>query len=141
MKKLFILLIAPLTLISCDKDKEDTCALSQASVAGTYRVTAVRYKASASSPEVDYYNVIFTQACEKDDTYTLDANGSFSFNDAGTKCSPPNDYTGNWSLSGNTIVIDGDSGNVDSFNCTTLVVSGSDVISVGDKFTITYTRQ
>ena len=141
MKKLLFLLVTPLTFISCDKDKDEDCALSQASVAGTYRVTSIKYKSSASGPEMDYYNFVFTEACEKDDTYTLNANGTFSFNDAGTKCTPPNDYTGTWSLSGNTIVIDGDAGNVDSFNCNTLVVSGSNVITTGDKFTFTYTRQ
>ena len=141
MKKLLTLLLGTAVFISCNKDKDEECKLSQSAAAGTYRVTAVRYKASASASEVDYYNTVFTQTCERDDTYTLNANGTFTFNDAGTKCSPPNDYTGTWSLSGNTIVIDGDSGNVDSFNCTTMVVSASNLLTTGDKIIITYTRQ
>ena len=142
MKKILLLVSVSLVLFtSCKKDKDEDCTLSTAAVAGTYKVTAVRYKASAAAAEQDYYNVFFPDACDRDDTQTLNANGSATFNDAGVKCTPPNDYTSTWSLSGNTITIDGDAANVDSFNCTTLVLSASGVIMAGDKITITYTRQ
>jgi hypothetical protein len=139
MKKLLLALFALPLFFACNK-KDDECTLSSGAVAGTYRITAVKYKASAAAPEQDYYNVVFTDACEKDDTYTLNSNGTFAFNDAGVKCVPPNDFTGTWSLNGNTITIDGDAGNVDSFSCTVMVVSASNVFTVGDKFTVTYTR-
>lgn len=141
MKKTLVLLTICTTLFaSCKKDK-DECTLSSAALVGTYKITAVKYKASASATEQDYYNLFFPDACERDDTQTLNANGTCSFNDAGVKCAPPNDYNSTWSLNGNTIIIDGDAGNVDSFSCTTLVISGSGVFIAGDKITVTYTRQ
>jgi hypothetical protein len=112
-----------------------------AGIAGTYRVTAVKYKASSSSAEQDYYNFVFSDPCERDDTHTFNANGTYIFTDAGTKCVPPGDFTSNWTLSGNTMTVDGDPGNIESFNCSTLVVSSTDAIIVGDKITVTFTRQ
>ena len=140
MRKLIICLFSLLWLASCKKE-EDTCQLDMAGVAGTYRVTAVKYKASASASEVDYYDQFYPDPCERDDRITLNANGTYLFSDAGMQCSPPGDDNGNWALGGNTIIVDGVPSNVDSYNCSTLVVSNSGVFVAGDKLTTTLSRQ
>jgi hypothetical protein len=141
MKKFIIIPLVLVILSSCKKDKDKTCNLSMASAAGSYKITAVKYKATPASPEIDYYNLFFTDACEKDDIITLNANGTYVFTDAGTKCVPPGDDTGTWSLSGNTATIDGNPSNVDNFNCSTMTLSEADVYALGDKLILVLTRQ
>ena len=140
MKKILLFSLVISLFISCKKDDNNNCTLSTAAVAGSYRITAVTYRQTPTSSETDYYNVIFTDPCEKDDKYTFNANGTYTFTDAGVKCAPPGDFNGTWSLSGNTITIDGDPGNVESFNCSTIVVSQTNAIVVGDRLTFTLTR-
>ena len=140
MKKLVICLFAVTWLASCKDDEQQTCNKDMAGIAGTYRITAVKYKANASASEVDYYNFFFTDACEKDDNIVLNANGTATFNDAGTACSPPNNYSATWSVSGNTLTLDGDPANIDNFNCSTMTVSVSDYFNPGDKIILTFTR-
>jgi hypothetical protein len=110
-------------------------------LSGSYRITAVRYKDTPTSPETDYYNQFFTDACERDDILTLNANGTYTYADAGVKCSPTSDDTGNWSLAGNILTIDGGPENVDSFNCSILSLSSSDVFNTGDKLILILTMQ
>ncbi|MBI5858929.1 MAG: lipocalin family protein [Sphingobacteriales bacterium] len=141
MKKLIIFPFAILLLASCKKDEDKTCNLNSAAVAGSYKITAVKYKPDASSPETDYYNQFFPDACERDDIITLNANGTYNFVDAGVKCVPPGDDTGTWSLSGNTLTVDGGQSNVDNFNCSTMTLSSSDVFNASDKLTLVLTRQ
>jgi len=110
-----------------------------ASIAGTYKQTANTYKASATASEQDLYAL--EDACEKDDIITLNVNGNYTYTDAGMVCSSPGDATGTWSVSGSTINIDGQLGTVVSYDCKTLVISTSDVVTTGDVEKITLTRQ
>lgn len=112
-----------------------------ASLSGSYKITAYTYKASASSAEQDYFNIAFPDACERDDIIMLNSNGNYAYTDAGVACSPAGDYTGTWSVSGTSINLDGDLGTLESFDCKTLVISNTDVITSGDKVKITLTRQ
>ena len=139
MRKLIIILFAFSLFTSCNKDK--TCALSVTAVAGNFKITAVKYKATPTSAEEDYFNIIFTDACERDDVISFNANGTYILTDAGVRCSPPGDDTGAWALSGNTFTVDGEAYNVDSFNCSTLTASVTGAINPGDKLTLTLTRQ
>ena len=141
MKKLIIILFTISIFASCSKDNDKTCTLSVTAVAGSYKITAVRYKATPASSEVDYYNLFFTDVCERDDIISLNAAGTYTFTDAGVKCVPPGDDSGLWSLSGNTVTVDGEASNVDSFSCSTLTVSSADVYSLGDKLILVLTRQ
>lgn len=141
MKKFIFFVVVICSGLSCKKNTDQTCNLDTASVAGSYKVTAVRYKATATSPETDYYSQFFPDACERDDIITLNTNGSATFTDAGVKCSPPGDDVSTWSLSGNTITIDGGPANVDSFNCSSITVSEADVFTAGDKLILVLTRQ
>ena len=110
-------------------------------IAGTYRATAIVYKANAGAPDQDWLNdPNYTDACAKDDQLVLNANGIASFVDAGVKCSPPGDDTSTWSVSGSTIIVDSDPATIQSFNCSTMVITASNIITPGDKITVTYTR-
>ena len=137
MKKLVVLSLAGLFFLAgCKKD--DKCDLSSSSIVGTYRTTSITYKASAGSPEVDVYSNL--DACAKDDLVIFNDNGSVIFQDAGMVCSPSGTDTGNWSLSGNTILLDGEAGTVSSFDCDAMVLSMSDV-TTGETSTVRLVRQ
>ena len=159
MKKLVIFSLTIALLASCSKagESEMNCNLNVASLSGSYRVTAVKYKATPTSPEEDYYNLFFQDVCERDDIITLNANRTYTFIDASVKCFPPGDATGRWSLFNSTLGFDysstwsffglftptysGSSVKIDSFNCITLTWSNSDVINPGDKLIHILTRQ
>lgn len=141
MKKIIITSLVFALLISCKKNSDKKCNLDTASVTGSYKITAATYKATPTGSETDYYATLFPDACERDDIITLNANGAYTFNDAGVKCTPPGDDTGTWSLSGNTITIDGSPANVDNFNCSTLTLSESNIFIAGDKLILVLTRQ
>lgn len=141
MKKVFFFILPAFILLSCKKDKDTTCATTAASIAGAYKITAATYKSSASAAEVNYYTTLFPDACERDDVYTFNINGAYQKTDAGIVCSPPDNYTGTWSFSGTTMIIDGDPVIVESFNCQTLVVANTDIMVSGDKLKLTLSRQ
>ena len=69
MKKLIVsLLVIPLVFAACSKDDDDdkNCDLNNTNIVGTYKTTAVTYKATPSSPEEDEF--INYPPCEKDRT-------------------------------------------------------------------------
>ena len=143
MKKLSLLLLLPALFFACKKEdhKNATCTTDVPSISGSYKVTAYTYKASASSPEQDYFNIIFSDACERDDVLTFNSNGNWQLKDAGVVCSPSGDDNGAWSLSGSTMSMDGEPTTIESFDCKNLVLVETDVITTGDKLKITLTRQ
>lgn len=136
------ILIVPVILISCKPEKKDLCPIKMATIAGTYKMTAMKYKANATAPEKDL--LIYLEDCEKDDLIILNPDGTSSYKDAGISCSPDGNKTGTWSLSGNTIISDDpDSGPeiIESFDCSTLVSYMSDVYIPGDRVTTTLKKQ
>jgi hypothetical protein len=141
MKQLLFFSFGLIFLFSCKKEADKTCNRDLAGISGTYKVTSASYKATPAAAEVDYYSILYSDACEKDDVFVFNANGSFAYNDAGIACSPSGSYTGIWSLSGNTMTVDGDPGNIDDFNCSSLTISGADIKVAGDKIIIVFSRQ
>lgn len=143
MKKLFILIMLASVMVSCKKssDSDPTCNADMAGVSGTHKITAVSYKLNSGATAVDYYNLLFTDACERDDLFVLNANGTFNYTDAGVVCVPTGNYAGSWNLTGSTFTFDGDVYTLQSFNCSTLVVVASGWTVPGDQLTITFTRQ
>lgn len=136
MKKIFLIAtIGFLGLSSCNKDDDD-CEQNMASVSGTYKLTAMKYRPSGSTNEIDLY--AFLDACEKDDLTVLNANGTYAYQDAGTVCNPNGSFNGTWTMSGNSITVDGESGTIQSFDCNTIVFYTEDA---GDRITFTYVRQ
>jgi len=148
MKKLSLLPLVLFTIIgmifiSCKKDKDKTpdCSTDVASISGSYKFTAYTYKETPTSPEQDWLSTVFPDPCEKDDVISFNANGNYTVTDAGIVCSPAGGDNGTWSLSGNSMNIDGDLTTVESFDCKTLVLVNNDVAVTGDKLKITLTKQ
>jgi len=137
MKKLsFACLPLLLLFFSCKKEKA-SCDLSSTNIVGSYKATAVTYKATPSSTPVDIFAL--TDACEKDNIIILSANGTFTYQDAGVKCDPTSDDTGTWSLNNNVLTADGEPGVVTSFDCSTMVLTFTD--SDGSVTTETLAKQ
>jgi hypothetical protein len=99
MKKLLSLIIA-IAIFSCSKNDDDnnSSAITMENLAGNYKVT------SAKVNGIDVLNT-YLPRCQQDDTYTLNADSTYTITDAGTTCTPSSDTTGTWSLSGNVITI------------------------------------
>jgi len=137
MKKVFLAFSAlTLVLVSCKKDdKDEAVTPTKENLTGSYKMTAATISQSGST--VDAYNQLM-EACDRDDIYKLNADNSYVVQDAGTVCSPSNDDTGTWSLSGTTINMDGEVGTIKSWNGKTLVVEGTDQ---GISFSSTYVKQ
>jgi Lipocalin-like domain len=141
MKKTILsLLVVSSILFGCKKDdKNDTCELSSASIVGTYKLTALTYKASASATPVDEYASF--AACEKDDLTIFNANNTVTFSDAGVACVPNGNDTGVWTLSANQLTVDGDVSTVTSFSCSGMTITFTSSVVVGDITTATFVKQ
>lgn len=143
MKKISLYFAAALittSLFSCKKDNSNkSCALSEANLAGTYKIGAVLYKATPSSPAVDATSM--SDACSLDDEETYKSDHTLIYIDAGVKCDPPGDGTSTWSLSGNTLTAGAQSGTITSFDCSEFTITQSDFIQAGDSFIVTFKKQ
>lgn len=140
--KLFIALSCMfLFLTSCDKDDEDsnTCSTTKENIAGNYKVTGNTYKQTPTSQEENLMDD--AEPCDLDDVITLNSNNTYQVADLGVVCTPANDETGSWSVSGSTLTIDGEPATIKSFNCKTLVAVTTDVFVAGDQITLTLTKQ
>ena len=140
MKTLLPVLFAAVITVSCQKEVKNDCATNMQNLAGTYKLTALKYKANASANEQDY--LVYKDDCEKDDLIVLKSDGTFDYQDAGTSCTPNQNDHGNWLLTGNTITSDGMlDGIITSFDCKTLVLYSPDIFVGGDKMIFTMTKQ
>ena len=140
MKKTTVFICCLVLLFSC-KEKPVECSTSVANISGSYKVTAYGYKQTPTSPEEDYYPIIFPDACDRDDIYTFNTNGTYLMKDAGLVCSPPDDETGTWTFAGNAMTIDGLPASLESFDCKTLIISTTGINVPGDKLKITMIKQ
>lgn len=142
MKKSPFAVIMLIFLFSCKKNNPDEpCVTTTASVAGTYKQTSVTYKASATAIEEDYFSTLWPNACDRDNLYLLNANETYQYKDAGAVCSSPGDDNGTWSITANTLVVDGQSVPIKSFDCSALVFTFPDYYKPGDVMIFTWTRQ
>ncbi len=122
---------------SCKKDKDENVSPTTENIAGTYTFGSVMIKAG-TNPEVDFTNEWY-EACEKDDIIVLNANGSAAYTDAGIKCDPAGDDTGNWSLTSNNTKI-----NINDMGELNIISFSGSVLKIGETdnssgTTITYT--
>lgn len=137
MKKLILSsLVFALVATGCSKNDDDDCNLSSASIVGTYLTTAARFQPSTGGGELDL--LALAPACEKDDLVILNDNGVVTYQDAGVACNPNGNDSGTWSLSGNTLTMDGEAATVSSFECNTMVLKYTDGTGVT---TVTLSRQ
>ena len=142
--KLKILVPAVLLLLftACKKDKVTSCDKTMAAIAGTY--TLVKTEAGTGGIFTDVTNQL--EACQMDDKLILNANGTSTYQDLGVACNPPENSSGTWSIdaSGKMTIDDSGSGTTDistaditSFDCTTLVLTGTDVSLPGFEYRLT----
>lgn len=141
LKQLALLVLLTLSFVACKKDKQSSkdCTLSEANLIGTYTYGAVNYKATPNSSAIDATSMV--DACSLDDQVTFSANHVFTYTDAGTKCDPPGDGTGSWSLQGNVFTADLDSGTIQNFTCSAFTIASPDVFNTGDTLLITFKRK
>lgn len=139
--------LAPAVLLflftACKKDKVTSCEKTMADIAGTY--TVVKLEIGISGVFTDITNEL--EPCEKDDKLILNSNGTSTYQDLGLACDPPENSSGTWSIDGSgkmTIDDGGGSGSADistatinSFDCTTLVLTGTDDSFPGGEFRLT----
>lgn len=140
MKKILVLGILSLVVVSsCKKDKED-CTTTVATITGNYKITAVTYKQTPASAETDVFdNPAFFDPCEKNVVHELKTGGAYTYNDPGTTCG--GDYDATWSLNGSVITIDGEDATIQSFDCTTLIAYAEAGFVPGDRITTTLVKQ
>ena len=143
MKKIIsLMLIEALFISSCKNNPNPVCKIDATSVSGSYRIAAATYQANPTSPEENYYDMLFGgDTCQRDNVYTFQTDGTYRFKDSGTVCSAPGDRNGTWAINGNYMVVDGDSTSIESFDCDTLVVFSRDVKTTGDKFKLIAVKQ
>lgn len=145
MKGVFFLMTMPVLLLCCKKNDSTTiepCPIGQTTVAGRYVITATKYKANSSAVEQDLY--IGLDECKKDDTYELRRDSSVTVGDGTNVCPgppPPGSIT-IWYVSadGKKFVLDAEY-DIDSYDCTHLVVTQKDYFTPGDSRTVTFTKQ
>jgi hypothetical protein len=112
---------------ACSKSSSSSNARTMQNLSGTYMITAL--SATVSGFTINLLDSL--PPCERDNTITLDANGTATFTDAGVKCVPPSDSSGTWSLSQNTdtVYVAGSASFIKSWDGTTLVLNNAEVVS------------
>jgi hypothetical protein len=138
MKRITLsLLVLSTILVSCKKDDKN-CDLNAGNFAGSYRITAISYKANTATPVVDEYATL--PACAKDDVITFNTNNTSTYTDAGVVCTPAGNDTGVWALSGNSVTLDGDVYAVTAFSCSGTTISQTGP-AAGEVYTVTLVKQ
>lgn len=100
-----------LFLFSCKKEEtENKAALTRENGVGTWKQTA------ESSNGLNTWSSTFHDACQMDDVVQLQSDNTYQHTDAGQTCAGSTNESGSWSLSGTTLVMNGENLNVDSFN-------------------------
>lgn len=141
--KLKILVPAVLLLLftACKKDKVTSCDKTMAAIAGTYTVVKLEVGISGSFQDITSQ----LEACQTDDKLILNANGTSTYQDLGVACDPPENSSGTWNIdaSGKMTIDDGggtadiSTADITSFDCTTLVLTGTDVSLPGIAYRLT----
>jgi hypothetical protein len=142
MKKVLFALSALVVLASsCKKDKDDDGPVTptKENLVGSYKITKVELASGGQT--ANFTSTYFEQfePCNRDNIEKLNADNTYQWVNAGTKCNPETVYSDTWSFTNSTtIVIDGDTYTIKSYNGKDLVLSEN----MGSAETIyTYTKQ
>jgi Lipocalin-like domain len=131
MRKIFVASMAIalfLVFNACKKsDNNNSNARTVQNLSGSYTITAL--SGNVLGTTVNLYDSL--PACDKDNLITLNSNMTAAFVDAGTKCAPPSDSTGTWSLSANTdsLYLASTAAFIKSWDGKTLVLTNSQTVS------------
>ena len=141
--KIFLPALLLCLFFSCKKnDNNSNCDKTVASIAGTY--TIVKLEVGFNGIYQDFTNQI--DACDLDNKLLLNADGSTVTQDVGVVCTPPSNSTGTWTISSaHKITIDDNNGgpadiasaDITSYDCSTLVLTGSDPSVPSAQFRLT----
>lgn len=104
----------------------------------TYKIAALKYKASSTSAETDITSTL--EVCERDNTLSFLSGGVANFNDAGTVCVPNGSYTAAWSVSGIDLVLDGEAYTISNFTCTSMKITTVIDIATGEEMSVLLER-
>jgi len=116
-----------LGFVACKKSDSKSNARTVENFSGSYAITALTGNFGGLS--INIYDTL--PACDKDNLIQLNTNMTAAFVDAGTKCAPPSDSSGTWSLSSNTdtLYLAGSAGFIKSWDGSVLVLASSENIS------------
>lgn len=120
MKPRFVIPVLFFVVFSGCSKPEKICELNESNFVGVFKVKSVIYRYSATDPGTDDF--LNWDNCRKDDLWHFKANNTKLQEDAGILCFPGGNSTGTWVLSGNTIVMGGQSGTVTTFDCKNTVI-------------------
>lgn len=140
MRKVLLVCSALVILVSsCKKDKDDEPVTpTKENLTGSYKVTKLEAVINGTSQDLTN-NDDWTEACQRDDIHKLNADNTYQWLDAGVKCNPSEDYSDFWSLTNSTtIVVDGYSYTIKSFDGKTLVLTEN---FMGAEIKTTYVKQ
>jgi hypothetical protein len=131
MKRVLFLSLIIVTLFSaCQKeDAAPVCIFDASGITGTWKLTGLKIKLDANSPEVDLFTSL--DVCEKDDVLVFNTNGTYNYNDIGSVCTPSGSDAGTWSVSGNSLTVDGETWQKQTFSCSSLVLKLTDQTTGG----------
>jgi hypothetical protein len=116
-----------LVINACKKSSSSSNARTVGNLSGSYNLTALT--ATLSGLSINLYDSL--PLCERDNVIQLNTNLTAQYIDGGTKCVPPSDSTGTWSLSANadTIYAAGSASYIKSWDGSTLVLTNAEEIS------------
>lgn len=129
-------------LSACNKSDDGPSEVTPTiqNLSGDYTITSMKVGSAGYTQEI--FNEL-TEVCQRDDIYTLKSDKTYAVADAGTKCDPTGDDSGDWDLSGtNQFIMDGEAYTIKSFNGKDLTLSVSETISgVTSEYTVVYTKK
>jgi Lipocalin-like domain len=143
MKKLIVLASVLMIIVSCSRGGKDhpACNINAATISGVYKITAYTYKVSPSSQPIDYYQILYPDACDRDNVFTFNTDGTYELKDIGQVCTPEGGDAGSWTLAGNKLDMDGLVLSIENFDCKKLELSFTGLLTVGDKMKVTFLKQ
>jgi hypothetical protein len=142
IKKTLTVVAISTMFFACKKEKDSTpgCPVTMENLSGSYKLTALQYKASANATPADY--LAYLDDCEKDNIISLKSDGTYKEDDAGTVCTPSETAEGTWQLNGKTLISDGTlNGTIASFDCKSLIFYVDNALKQGDRLTYTLEKQ
>lgn len=147
MKKFFLLsVLISMVFISCKKDSNKApCTLSSSSLVGNYKITS--YLMTMNGQTIDVFSdTSFIPICQKDDIFTINANGTMTKSEGAISCDPPSTGgIGNWALNGTNFTLSTDSTSpaqsytISDFSCTSFKLNN--LADSSFSLAITMTRQ
>lgn len=140
MKKiiLYAFVLASVLPFGCSKKDDPAPSRTVLLTSKTWKLKSVTLNGQ------DFTSSYYDEDCQKDDLFNFKTDGKYTYTDAGVKCSPVGDDSGTWSFGANeaTLIMDGETQNIDELSSSTIKVSTSDnSTGIPFKYVVTYSAQ